>query len=157
MAGAAPSVVGMTALDTSRRRGRWAVTGCRRTAVLSSAATTSIVWALARAADVDLVVRSGGGTSTVGWASVLVASALATLAGLALLEALERRQARGRQVWTGVAIGVFLASLVAGPAAATGVAAGLTLAAMHAVVLVVLLDAAWRCPVTTLKAGGEVR
>ena len=134
-----------TTLETPRPL-RPSLTGrCARLAVLSSVATTSVIWALARAGDVDLAVRSGGGTRTVGWVSVLVASALATVAGLALLRVLEARLDRGRQVWTGVAVGVFLASLVAGPAAATGVAAGLSLGAMHAAVLAVLLEAAWRC------------
>lgn len=144
----------MTALDTPRRRTRGTT---RWVAVLPAAASTLLGWALARAAGVDLAVRSGGGTRTVGWPSVLVASTLATVAGLALLAYLEARRDRGRQLWTGVATGVFLASLVAGPASATTVTAGLVLAAMHAAVFLVLLAAAWRRPETTLRAGGEVR
>jgi hypothetical protein len=126
-------------------------------AVVSSATSTLLSWALAHAYDVDLVVRSGGGTRTVGWPSVLVASTLATLAGLALLTYLEARRDRGLQVWTGVATGVFLASLLAGPVAATGLAAGVVLGAMHTMVWLVLLETAWRCRETTLRPGGESR
>jgi hypothetical protein len=131
----------MTALEAPRPRTRHGT--ARWVAVLPAAASTLLVWALARAAGVDLVVRSGGDTRTVGWPSVLVASTLATVAGLALLAYLEARRDRGRQLWTGVATGVFLASLVAGPASASTVAAGLVLAAMHAAVLAVLLGSAW--------------
>ena len=120
------------------------LTGRRgQVAVLSSVSSALLVRALARAADVDLTVRAGGGVRTVGWASVLVASLVAALAGLALLAVLEARLARGRQVWTGVATGVFLASVLAGPAAATGVAAGIALGAMHAAVWLSLLGSAW--------------
>jgi hypothetical protein len=135
----------MTTLDTPPLRSRRLTGRCTGVAVVSSTTATLLVWALARAADVELAVRSGGGTRTVGWLSVLLASTLATLAGLALLGYLEARQDRGRQVWTGVATGVFLASLVAGPASATSVAAGVTLGAMHAAVFAVLLETAWRC------------
>jgi hypothetical protein len=135
----------MTTLGTSPARGRTRALRCGQVAVVSSASSALVVWALARAAGVDLVVRSGGGTRTVGWVSVLVASTIATLAGLALLALLDARLDRGRQVWTGVATGVFLASLVAGPAAATGPAAGVSLGAMHAAVWLVLLQTAWRC------------
>jgi hypothetical protein len=106
--------------------------------VPTAAGISLVIWAVAQLGDVDLVVRTGGGTTTIGWGSVLLASALATAAGTVTLAFLRRRLRRGRTIGFWLVTVLFLLSLVAGPLAATTPTAGAVLGTMHAVVWGVL-------------------
>jgi hypothetical protein len=75
-----------------------------------------------------------------GVGSVIFSSAIASLAGWALLAGLERFTAKARTVWTVVA-GVVLLGSLGGPLSGEGVSSGnrLSLVAMHLVVGAVLI------------------
>ena len=88
---------------------------------------------------VDLVVRDGAGTTTVGPAAVVAVSLIAGAAGWALLALLERVTTRARTVWCAIAIAVLLVSFAGPLGAATTAQAKGALAAMHAVVGVILI------------------
>jgi cytochrome bd-type quinol oxidase subunit 2 len=119
---------------------------CWAWAVGSAMVGTLTVWAVSRLGDVDLIVKQGDTTRAVGWPSVLVASAVAALAGMLLLRLLQRRsgERRGRTIWTVVAVVVFLVSLLLGPLSATTATGAICLSIMHLVVLVALAGSAWR-------------
>ncbi|MCG5444532.1 DUF6069 family protein [Micromonospora sp. NIE79] len=91
------------------------------------------------AAGVDLAVRSANSTRQVTVASVIVATAVAALAGWALLAVLERRTDRSRVWWTSIAVAVLLLSLVLGPPSGVGGGAKATLALLHLSVGVILI------------------
>ncbi|MET8091092.1 DUF6069 family protein [Micromonospora sp. NPDC005220] len=91
------------------------------------------------AAGVDLAVRSGSSTRQITVAAVIVATAVAALAGWALLAVLERRTDRSRVWWTSIAVAVLLLSLVVGPPSGVGGGAKATLALMHLSVGVILI------------------
>jgi hypothetical protein len=118
--------------------------GCLKVTVPSAVGGSLAVWVVSRLGGVDLVVRTGDTTRTVGWLSVLVASAVAAAAGTALLAFLEPRVRRARTIWTWLATAGYLVSLVAGPLSATTTTAAICLAAMHTVVWVALVGSAWR-------------
>lgn len=109
-------------------RGRLAV------AVPTATAVSLAVWGISQLGGVDLVVRTGDGSQTVGWVSVLLASAVATAIGTVMVQLLRRRLRHGRAVGFWVATVVFLLSLLLGPAAATTASAAFVLGTMHAVV-----------------------
>jgi len=98
-----------------------------------TAAAAAAVWAVAKAAGVDLVVRSGSGTNDVNVVSVVVTALVVAIVGAALLRLLERRTTSGRRTWTIVAIVVWAVSFL-GPLSATRASAGLVLACLHLVV-----------------------
>src|SRR4051794_6980666 len=104
-----------TVMDTGETSASCAVQGyrCWWWAVGSSIVGTLVVWGAARLGDVDLSVQTGDDTRAVGWLSVLIASALAATAGMALLRFLQRRFApqRARTIWAAVAVVVFLLSI----------------------------------------------
>ncbi|RQX04298.1 DUF6069 family protein [Micromonospora inaquosa] len=91
------------------------------------------------AAGVDLAVRSGSSTRQVTVGAVIVAAAVAALAGWALLAVLERRTDRSRVWWTSTAVAVLLLSLVVGPPSGVGGGAKATLALLHLSVGVILI------------------
>ncbi|WP_430500785.1 DUF6069 family protein [Micromonospora trifolii] len=91
------------------------------------------------AAGVDLAVRSANSTRQVTVAAVVVATAVAALAGWALLAVLERRTNRSRVWWTSIAVAVLLLSLVVGPPSGVGGGAKATLALLHLSVGVILI------------------
>jgi hypothetical protein len=102
---------------------------------VAAAVAASIDWVMAtQAAGVDLAV----GSQQINVVSVIVTAAVVTLAASGLLRFLESRTARGRSIWTGVAIVVGLLSL-AGPLGANTLQAGLWLVSLHAVVGSVVL------------------
>ena len=101
-----------------------------------------VLWAVAEATDVDLVVGKGADATTVGPVAVVLVSALATLAGMGLLFLLERRP-KGRVWFTAIATVVLLLSF-AGPLGATGNDAVTILLNMHVVVWLALVVSAWR-------------
>ncbi|WP_410821042.1 DUF6069 family protein [Micromonospora sp. 050-3] len=91
------------------------------------------------AAGVDLAVRSANSTRQVTVAAVVVATAVAALAGWALLAVLERRSNRSRVWWISIAVAVLLLSLVLGPPSGVGGGAKATLALLHLSVGVILI------------------
>lgn len=103
-----------------------------RVAVLAAAAA-AVVWAVARAAGIELVVRSGDGTSHVNVVSVVVTAVVVAIAGAGLLRLLERRTSDGLRTWTIVAVAVWAVSFL-GPLSATRPSAGLVLASLHLLV-----------------------
>jgi phosphatidylserine synthase len=95
----------------------------------------------ARLADVDLTVRQGDETMTVGGLAVAVVAAGCALLGFATLRLLERATDRALPVWTVVAVVVALLSLL-GPQAATTADARSALMSLHGVVAAVVIAAA---------------
>ncbi|RAO31513.1 hypothetical protein PSN13_04077 [Micromonospora saelicesensis] len=112
-----------------------------RAAVAAGAIVVAVVeFALLRsAAGVDLAVRSANSTRQITVAAVIVAAAVAALAGWALLAVLERRTNRSRVWWTSIAGAVLLLSLVLGPPSGVGGGAKATLALLHLSVGVILI------------------
>jgi hypothetical protein len=98
-----------------------------------AAVGAAVVWSVARAAGIDLVVKSAGGTSSVNVVSVIVTALVVGIAGGALLRSLERRTTNGRRTWTIVALSVWAVSLL-GPLSATRPSAGLVLTSLHLLV-----------------------
>jgi len=92
---------------------------------------------------VDLVVRNGDATSTVGPVAVVAVALAAGLVGWGLLALLERVTTRARRLWAVVAVVVLLVSFV-GPLGATTIQAKGALAAMHAVVGAILIAGLYR-------------
>ncbi|GAA4508852.1 MULTISPECIES: DUF6069 family protein [Nonomuraea] len=94
-------------------------------------AATLAVWLVAvPIAGVDLAARGGAGTIAVGPVAVVIATAVAGLAGWALLAVLERLTRRARAIWTAVAAAVLVLSLL-GPLGGVNAGSQLTLALMH--------------------------
>jgi hypothetical protein len=75
----------------------------------------------------------------VGIAAVVVSSLAGSLAGWGLLAILERRFARARSIWTGIAIAVLLASFSLPFSAGTTTTTKVALAMMHLAVAAVLI------------------
>jgi Family of unknown function (DUF6069) len=76
---------------------------------------------------------------SVGIALVVVSSLAGSLAGWGLLAILERRFARARTIWTGIAIAVLLVSFSAPISAGTTTTTKVALAMMHLAVAAVLI------------------
>jgi uncharacterized protein DUF6069 len=114
-------------------------------ATAGAAATCAVIaWLfVAVLPGVDLVVRSGGGTQTVGGVAVAVASAVAALVGMVGLRVLERFTSRALRPWTVLVVAVALLSLL-GPLGAVTTTATLALVSLHAVVTAVVLAAGHR-------------
>jgi hypothetical protein len=117
--------------------------GRDRTLAVITTASAGLAYLAWRAGGVDLSVKSGDGTFTVGLISVLVTAAVVSVAGLGVLRFLERRDARGLQAWTAIALFVLVGSLL-GPLGATTLSAGLALASLHLVVGTALVVGARR-------------
>ncbi|MEU1747281.1 DUF6069 family protein [Micromonospora arida] len=111
-----------------------------RAAVAAGAIVAAVVeFALLRsAAGVDLAVRSANSTRQITVAAVIVAAAVAALAGWALIAVLERTN-RSRVWWNSIAGAVLLLSLVVGPPSGVGGGAKVTLALLHLSVGVILI------------------
>jgi nitrate reductase gamma subunit len=105
-------------------------------AILVAAAEFAI---LHSAAGVDLAAHSGESTRQITVGAVVVAAAVAALAGWALLALLERRTGRARVWWTSIAVAVLLLSLLVGPLGGVGAGAKLSLALLHLSVGAVLI------------------
>ncbi|MCG5458248.1 DUF6069 family protein [Micromonospora sp. PSH03] len=112
-----------------------------RAAVAAGAIMVAVVEfaLLDSAAGVDLAVRSADSTRQITVAAVIVATAVAALAGWALLAVLERRTNRSRGWWTSIAVAVLLLSLAVGPPSGVGGGAKATLALLHLSVGVILI------------------
>src|ERR1700710_1562034 len=92
--------------------------GNDRTLALVTTGLAGLAYLGWRAVGVHLTVKSGDGTFEVGLVSVLVTAAVVSVAGLALLRFLERRDPHGLQAWTAIACFVWVASMI-GPLGAT--------------------------------------
>ncbi|MFF0371735.1 DUF6069 family protein [Micromonospora sp. NPDC005087] len=91
------------------------------------------------AAGVDLAAGTGNATRQITVAAVVVAAAVAALAGWALLALLERLTNRARVWWTSIAVAALLLSLLAGPPSGVGGEVKAALALLHLSVGVVLI------------------
>lgn len=111
-------------------------------AVTAAMLAALVVWSVAvPLLGVDLTVRTAPGSSvqTIGAASVLAVSLLASLLGWGVLAILERRSQRAGTVWT-VAAGVVLLLSLAGPLTAAATTGGtVSLVALHLSVAAVLI------------------
>jgi Family of unknown function (DUF6069) len=101
------------------------------------------VWAIAvPLLGTHLLIRFGTGMAqSVGLEYVVGASLVASLAGWGLLALMERRTARARTIWTGVAVVVLVASLSLPLTAGTTTSARVALALTHIAVAAVLIPA----------------
>jgi hypothetical protein len=108
--------------------------------VIGAPAAALAVWAVAvPLAGATLTVRSGDGTQTVGWVSVLVTSLLAALVALGLTLVLERVASRPTLVWTIAAPPALLASLTGPLGSGVGTTTVLVLITLHLAVAAVLV------------------
>jgi hypothetical protein len=99
------------------------------------------VWVLAvPLLGLNLLIRFGNGSpQTIGVASVVGASLIASLAAWGLLAMLERRNGSARTIWTAVAIAVLLLSLSLPLTAGTTASTKAVLAMMHVAAAAVLI------------------
>jgi hypothetical protein len=100
---------------------------------VAAAGLAALGWVVARAAGIELTVRSDSGTHEVNLVSVVVTSLVVAIAGAGLLKVLERRTTHGRRLWTVVASAGWAMSLM-GPLSATEPSAVLVLAGLHLLV-----------------------
>jgi len=111
----------------------------RAAAVAGATVAALVAWTFIHVvSDIDLAVRGGGSITHVGAGAVAATTILVGLAGWALLAVLERFTARPRPLWIGIAIVVFLVSLL-GPTGGVNAAAIGSLAALHAIVAATLI------------------
>jgi hypothetical protein len=122
-------------ITTSPRRRRLLTVGAAVTAAV-------IIWSVAELAGMHLrQPATGPGTaSALNVGFVIAVSALASLAGWALLALLEHFTARARAIWTTVAV-VFLLLSLGGPFSGHGVSTGnrLLLGLIHLVVAAIVI------------------
>ncbi|NUT35551.1 MAG: hypothetical protein HOV79_21065 [Hamadaea sp.] len=90
-------------------------------------------------AGIDLVARTGPSTQEVTLTWALFAAAVSAFAGWGLLALLERLTARAVSIWTLIAVGFLLLSLLLGPTAGVSGSAKLGLAALHLAVGAVVI------------------
>ncbi|MGI8875559.1 MAG: DUF6069 family protein [Egibacteraceae bacterium] len=132
-----PAVPQATTSPGTRRR-------ARLLAVVSTILAALALWTVAEPIlGVDLrepARAAGGATRAIGPLNIVLASAVASLAGWGLLAALERLTVRARTAWTATAVVVALVSL-GGPLSGAGITAAnkVVLALLHIVVAAVLI------------------
>jgi len=107
--------------------------GRRALAVVAAPAAAAAIWALeVPVGGARLEVHFGpSGAQVIGIAPILAASVLASLAGWASLEALERRAAQPRRTWTALAAVVLFASLALPLPTAVSLGATIALIGLH--------------------------
>lgn len=120
----------------------------RRAAVICAVAVASALWAVIEPGlglDLRGPLLGTAETMDVGLAHVVSGSLLASLAGWALLAALERAVVRPRRTWTAIALLVQFASL-SGPMSGTGVTTAnrVSLVLLHLAVGVTLIPLLYR-------------
>lgn len=102
---------------------------------VAAAAVAALAWVVVtQLASVELVV----GEQQVNVVSVVVATLVAAVAGAGLLRVLEARTANGVTLWTWIALGVLVVSMV-GPLGASGSEAVAGLAVLHLLVGAVVI------------------
>jgi Family of unknown function (DUF6069) len=113
----------------------------RALGVAGGVAAALAVWAIAvPLLGIHLLVRFGNGApQNVGLDVVVGASLVASLCGWGLLASLERRTARARTIWTGVALVFLLVSVSLPLSAGTTTSTRVALALMHLAVAAVLI------------------
>jgi hypothetical protein len=126
-------------------------TGVGRTRALGVAGAVLAavaVWAVAvPLSGTHLLIRFGSGAAqSIGIDYVIGASLAASLAGWGLLALLERRTARARRIWTGIACVVVVLSLSLPLTAGITMSSKVALALMHVAVAGVLIPAMRRSP-----------
>ncbi|MEV5568738.1 DUF6069 family protein [Spirillospora sp. NPDC052269] len=108
--------------------------------ITAATASALAIWAVAvPLAGVDLTVRMGDGTTTVGPLLIILTSVLAGLSGWILLAILRRRTPRAHRVWPFVAPGVLIASLTGPSNNAVGTSSTLVLILLHVTVGIVII------------------
>lgn len=122
---------------------RTGTTRPRAIAVVAATLAPLAVWLVAtQLFGTDLLVRPvGGNPQHVGAATVVAVALSGSLLGWALLALLERRTARARTLWTGVALAVLLLSLTGPLTAGAAAATKAVLVLMHLAVAAVLVPA----------------
>jgi len=113
----------------------------RALVVVAAVAAAVAVWLVARLAGAALTVEqgSGGDAAHVGLVMVAAMSALAGLAGWGLLAVLERSTPHARTLWTSIALGVLVISLVGPLGAGTTAGTKLALVGAHLATAAVLV------------------
>ncbi|GAA1539690.1 hypothetical protein GCM10009827_068730 [Dactylosporangium maewongense] len=112
----------------------------RPLAIAGAAVLALIVYFIARSAAGDLVVKSGGSEQTVSAVAVVATVVIAGLLGWGLLALLERFTAKGRTIWTVIAV-VFLVLSLLGPLGGTDAGTKVSLALLHLLVGAVIITA----------------
>lgn len=120
----------------------------RALAIGGAAVLAVLVWFIARQVAGDLVVKTGDSTQTVGAVAVVVTVLFVSLLGWGLLALLERFTAKGRTIWTVVAV-VFLLLSLLGPLGGTDTGTKVSLALLHLLVGAVIITAFTRAPQRT--------
>lgn len=112
--------------------------------VAAAVVCASFSWlCLVRLPGVDLAVETGGDTRPLGLAAIAVTAGVAAAVGVLVLRLLERTTSRALTIWTTLALGVALLSLL-GTFAATTAEAQAVLLGLHGVVAAVVVVAARR-------------
>ncbi|MFC5185306.1 DUF6069 family protein [Actinomadura harenae] len=107
--------------------------------IAGATAAALAVWTVAvPVAGVDLTVRMGDGTGTVGPLMIVLTSVLAGLSGWILLAILRRRTPRAERAWPFVAPGVLIASFTGPSSNAVGASSTVVLILLHVVVGIIL-------------------
>ncbi|MCK9929746.1 DUF6069 family protein [Frankia sp. Mgl5] len=108
----------------------------RAVGVGAAVVAAAIVWAIAKAADVEFLVKQGEGNAPteVGLGIVIVMALVAALLGWGVLILLERFLSRGTAIWTGLAVLVLLLSFAPVLSADATTGTKLSLVIMHVVV-----------------------
>jgi len=112
----------------------------RLAAVAGATIAATAVWIVATLVGVEVEAPMGDKVQDVSVVAVVITSLLSSLVGWGLLAVLEKLTGKGRPIWIGIAVVVFLLSLV-GPLTAAGISGGakLTLVLMHVAVAAVLI------------------
>jgi hypothetical protein len=128
-------VDGMTPSQTAASRWR-----TRVFIVLAAALAAVALWAIVGpVGGLDLVVRSGASTVTVGPSAIVLTAVVAGVAAWILLAVLERFAARPAHWWRVIATSVLLLSLLGPLGAAGSTSVALALVGLHLVVGVLLI------------------
>ena len=84
----------------------------RATALVGTAAVIAVLWAIGAALGVDYVLSDSMGTAVIGLPVAVAAAAVFALLGWGALAMLERFTRHGMTIWTVLAVGVALLSVV---------------------------------------------
>jgi hypothetical protein len=144
----------------TRSRSSWPATSgrpVRLIALLAATITTTIIWLIAHALGVDFTLRASGKSTTVDLPAVIGFTLGIAAIGWAALAVLERYTRRAATIWTRVAGGVFVLSLI--PIFAEQAAAGTrtTLVLMHVSVAAILVPLLRRSARATTSDAASVQ